>query len=301
MLNIPIISVAMCTYNGEKYIRAQLESILSQTYQSFEIIIVDDCSADNTYKILEEFAKKDARIKCYRNDTNLGFNQNFQKAVSLALGNYIAISDQDDVWKPEKLEVLLEHIGNNWLIFSNSSRMNENGADLQKKLLNGFALEGMTYKSILLINWVTGHTSLFKKEFLSYILPFPKNGYYDWWMGFVAFYHHKITYVDAILTDYRIHEKSVTQAAKPAKKKERKIYGHQSVIVMLEEFMKYKNLKPQDRSFIGELKEVMCHKVGRPFSWPLYNFIYTNYESFSFGKARRGLSKINFAFKYSRR
>lgn len=72
-----MISIAMATYNGEKYLREQLNSILNQTYSDFELIICDDCSKDSTVKILEEYAKKDNRVKYFLNEENLGFKKKF--------------------------------------------------------------------------------------------------------------------------------------------------------------------------------------------------------------------------------
>src|ERR1700754_726282 len=115
-----LVSIALCTYNGEKYISQQLDSILRQTHRNLEIIIVDDCSADNTFNIVKRYSILDSRIKCFRNEVNIGFNKNFEKAIKLATGDYIAISDQDDIWLPGKVELLLNNIGDNWLIFSNS-------------------------------------------------------------------------------------------------------------------------------------------------------------------------------------
>lgn len=106
-----MISIAMATYNGEKYLREQLDSILVQTISDFELIICDDCSNDSTRKILSEYAKKDSRIKVIFNEQNLGFVKNFEKTISFCNGEYIAFSDQDDIWLPNHLEVLLSEIG----------------------------------------------------------------------------------------------------------------------------------------------------------------------------------------------
>src|ERR1700742_3478188 len=100
----PLISVALCTYSGEKFLQEQMDSILAQTYKNLEIVIVDDCSTDRTIDIINSYAEKDKRIKLFQNDTNLGFNKNFEKALSLTTGEYISISDQDDTWLPQKLQ-----------------------------------------------------------------------------------------------------------------------------------------------------------------------------------------------------
>lgn len=101
----------MATYNGEKYIREQIDSILTQSVQDFEIVVCDDCSSDSTVKILREYEKKDSRIKIFVNEKNLGFLKNFEKAVSLCSGEKIAFSDQDDIWTKDHLDVLQNAFG----------------------------------------------------------------------------------------------------------------------------------------------------------------------------------------------
>lgn len=118
-----MISIAMATYNGEKYLREQLDSILAQTVQDFELVVCDDCSTDSTVRILEEYVEKDARIKIFCNEQNLGFVKNFEKAISLCQGECIALSDQDDVWLPEHLQVLLENIGEKDLCGTDASQI----------------------------------------------------------------------------------------------------------------------------------------------------------------------------------
>lgn len=78
-----MISIAMATYNGEKYLREQIDSILNQTIQDFELIVCDDCSTDTTWNILLDYQSQDKRIKCYRNEENLGFKKNFEKAIKM--------------------------------------------------------------------------------------------------------------------------------------------------------------------------------------------------------------------------
>lgn len=101
---LPTISVAMGTYNGSKYILGQLESIASQSYLPLELVICDDCSTDCTYEILEEFKRVATfDVRLYRNNSNIGFADNFLKAASLCIGDWISFCDQDDVWLSEKL------------------------------------------------------------------------------------------------------------------------------------------------------------------------------------------------------
>lgn len=100
----PLVSVLMPAYNAEKYIAEAIESILSQTFKDFEFIIVDDASTDNTWKIIQEYAKKDERISIYRNEKNLYIAENRNRLVNLAKGKYIAWQDADDVSMPVRLK-----------------------------------------------------------------------------------------------------------------------------------------------------------------------------------------------------
>ena len=94
-----MISVVMCTYNGAKFIKEQVDSILQQTEADFELVVCDDCSNDGTWEILQEYASGHDDIRIFRNEQNLGFLKNYEKALGLASGEYIALSDKDDIWK----------------------------------------------------------------------------------------------------------------------------------------------------------------------------------------------------------
>ena len=114
----PTVAVVMCTYNGEKYLRQQLDSILAQTYPIQELIVQDDCSTDTTLAILQEYEAKVPFMKVIENTHNLGFNLNFKTACMRATADLIAISDQDDVWMPEKIQKQVQAIGDYNLCFS---------------------------------------------------------------------------------------------------------------------------------------------------------------------------------------
>src|SRR5262249_24400476 len=99
------ISVAMCTYNGAEFLRAQLQSIITQSRPPDEIVICDDRSTDDTQNLLERFASElPVPIKLHINDQNLGSVKNFERAINLCTGDVIALSDQDDVWRNDKLQ-----------------------------------------------------------------------------------------------------------------------------------------------------------------------------------------------------
>lgn len=295
-----LISIALCTYNGEKYIGAQLESIIGQTYKNLEIIIVDDRSTDNTFDIIKNYQERDQRIKCFRNEVNLGFNKNFERAIDLTTGQYISISDQDDIWLPNKIQVLADHIKDFWLICSNSRYMNADSSLTERYLLNNFSLSHRNFKALLLNNFVTGHTVLFSKELLKYALPFPKIGFYDWWMGFVAFYYKKITYVDQVLTHYRLHLNAVTSNAdlSPGQLAN---YHYEMMCTHLSVFLGYHNLKPADKDYIEKLYQALLTKRNK-YSFPLFQIMLADYDDlFSLAKERKGLSKMNFARRFAKK
>ncbi|TSD63010.1 glycosyltransferase [Inquilinus sp. KBS0705] len=296
------VSIALCTYNGRLFLPEQLDSIIDQTHQQLEIIIIDDCSTDGTWQIIEEYAAKDSRIKYYKNETNLGFNKNFERAISLCTGYFIAISDQDDIWEPFKVERLLANIGNNWLIFSNSALIYHNGAVKQGKLLYKFKYGKRNYRSILLQNFVTGHTCLMTREFVQRIIPFPANGYYDWWIGFIALYHNKLVYLKEMLTKYRVHENSVTQIEFNDEERQRIHFNHS--ITMLDSFLQYKNLQADGSKFIKKVRDAYIKKQERSggFNFALMHIVGKYYrELFPNMKERTFLSKYNYARKFARR
>src|SRR4051812_33755133 len=105
MSTLPTISVALCTYNGAKYLPAQLASLVQQTHLPIELIVCDDSSTDATPQILKEFAAiSPFSVRLQFNEANLGSTKNFEKAIGLCTGAVIATCDQDDVWLPQKLE-----------------------------------------------------------------------------------------------------------------------------------------------------------------------------------------------------
>ena len=126
------ISVVVCTYNGERYLKEQLESILQQSYPVEEIIVQDDGSTDDTMQLLRDYAQRYPQIKVYNNDSGQhGINANFFSAMQRAKGDYIAISDQDDIWEPDKLRLQAEAIGDKLLCSGFSVPFSSDGFPVQ--------------------------------------------------------------------------------------------------------------------------------------------------------------------------
>ena len=211
----------MATYNGEKYLREQLDSILTQTQQNFELIVCDDCSTDSTVQILREYEKNDGRIKIFVNEENLGFNKNFEKVLGLCSGEYIALSDQDDIWLPEHLEVLISNIDDFDLVGGNAVLVDANGSELGVDMLDvcdiGDLPKNKTdFEKFLMHNNIfQGCASLVKKRLLSKCLPIPVNvKFYDWWFAIVGCSQNGVNYVKIPILKYRQHGKNVTENKK---------------------------------------------------------------------------------------
>jgi len=199
------ISVVMCTYNGEKFIREQLDSIVSQTYPIYELIIQDDCSTDNTIEIIQEYASKYKFIKPYKNKKNIGFNKNFKEAILKATGDYIAISDQDDIWYKDKLKIQLDNIGKHSLCTSSYHKDTKYEVGSMKNIIT----PTNSFEYHLFTNSIPGHTMLIDKEFVqNFFTNWSIHIVYDWWIVINAYLSNGIICVNTPLNWHRPHSNS---------------------------------------------------------------------------------------------
>jgi glycosyltransferase involved in cell wall biosynthesis len=202
-----LVSIALATYNGEKYLPELLDSLYAQSYASIEVVAVDDFSTDNTPELLKQYSEEKG-LKFYRNEKNMGFVKTFEKALEFCKGEYIALADQDDIWLPEKIQTLLEHIKNKSLIHSDGELIDSNNqlfapsfTRYSKKRVD---LE--SFRQLLFYNHITGCTALIKRDLLEHALPFPENIlYHDWWLALAASKQKGIKYVPEKLIKYRQH------------------------------------------------------------------------------------------------
>lgn len=210
----------MCTFNGEKYLKEQLDSILSQTVKVDEIIVCDDKSTDKTIEILEEYSLHNPTVfKIFKNDVTLRSVKNFEKAISLCDSDYIFLSDQDDIWNANKVEKTVsffEHNPDLDAFFSNAKFINDRSEVLPNNLWNSIYFNSdcigfdEIYKYIVLKrNVVTGATFCFKKEVKKYVLPFPElpQFHHDHWMAFLVSQKNKLGFILENLISYRLHDK----------------------------------------------------------------------------------------------
>ncbi len=199
------VSVVMCTFNGERYVREQLDSIVAQTYPIHELIIQDDGSTDRTVEICREYASRYPFVKVVVNDHNLGLDANFETATMMSTGDFVAFSDQDDVWYPEKISRQVAAIGDNDICFSCYDR----GADRSHATLvcQQYRLEALLFAGF------AGHTMLLRGEFarthefwaLASKVPFM---HYDWSLAVFAQLNRGIIRIDEALNLHRCNPES---------------------------------------------------------------------------------------------
>ncbi|PWJ59090.1 glycosyltransferase involved in cell wall biosynthesis [Dyadobacter jejuensis] len=207
----PLVSIALCTFNGQAHLKPQLETLLQQSYSNLEIIVIDDASTDDTYAILLQYAAKYPHFKVYRNERNKGYNRNFEQALQKCSGDLIAICDQDDLWHPKKIEKQVEAIQGHQLIYHDSELIDAQGKSLQLRMSQKFNFyRGTNPAAFLFINCVSGHSIMLKRTVLDKALPFPNSGHYDQWLAFVAASQGSIDYLDEALVYYRQHDSNAT-------------------------------------------------------------------------------------------
>ena len=206
------VSIVMATYNGEAFIKEQLESIINQSYKIYEIIIQDDCSTDGTWKILKSYEKRYPFIKCYQNDSNLRAHETFKIAFSKATGDYIAPSDQDDIWLPEKIDTLISIIGNNLMAHSQSTiRYMDNVEQSSFDLYDPY----VSLQKLLFNNYFPGHAFLFDKSILHYIaLTSQHELSYDHVIALYSKWKNSIVITDKCLQIWRRHDNVCTRSVK---------------------------------------------------------------------------------------
>jgi len=206
-----MISVCIATYNGETYICEQLDSILSQISGDDEIIISDDSSTDRTVEIIESY--DDSRIKLYRGQKYQSPIFNFENALRLAVGDYIFLSDQDDIWAVNKVTKMIQALQTADMVVCDCTFI-----DNEKKIIvpSYFAIVNSSPGLVrnLRKNTYFGCCMAFRKNILKKALPFPKDiPMHDIWLGFVSDLFYKSVFLDERLTFYRKHDTNASIAS----------------------------------------------------------------------------------------
>jgi glycosyltransferase involved in cell wall biosynthesis len=232
----PSVSVALCTHNGATFIGEQVASIFNQTVLPVQIVLSDDASSDGTIELFNHALEQEKisrpevgaiTILILRNEVALGVTKNFEQAISHCTGGLIALSDQDDVWVPNRLERMVEEFEKDsdlLLLFTDSRLVDEKALPLglstfqalgvsaeEKQLVHrGRALEVFVRR-----NLVTGATTVFRRELFEQAAPFPASWVHDEWLGIVAAAAGRVDFLPEALVDYRQHSRNEIGAKKP--------------------------------------------------------------------------------------
>jgi len=207
-----LVSVIMPAYNAEKFIGEAIESILNQTFKDFEFIILDDCSKDKTWEIIQEYAKKDERIVAVKNEKNLNIALNRNKGVEMAKGKYIVWADADDISKPERIEKLFNYMESHPEVGICGSNFQGFSGDEVFEVREFFEDDKRLRKNIFKFSPVAQPTAIIRKEcFINVGLFDP--GYppaEDIELSFRIGEKYKFANIPEILLRYRVHLGSAT-------------------------------------------------------------------------------------------
>lgn len=211
----------MTTHNGERFIEAQLRSILGQSFSVSEVILSDDDSRDETLNVVDQVVSDGStgktQVHVTTNSPALGTVPNFESAIRKTSGDLILLADQDDVWSPHKVERLVRYFDEHpskLLVFTNARNIDADGAYLGHTLFEALELTrrerklvaaGRAYEALLRRNLATGATVMFRRELYELAKPFPQGWLHDEWLAIVAAAHNEVGMLDECLIDYRQH------------------------------------------------------------------------------------------------
>lgn len=226
----PTVSVALCTFNGERFVAEQLRSILAQSSPVDELVISDDGSTDRTLAIVTETldgATPATTIRVTQNPSALGVTRNFEQAIFACTSELIVLCDQDDVWHPNRIESALQEFAARpdvLLTFSDANLVDESGARLRDSLFDAIEFtaaeqraveDGRALEVFLRRNVATGATIMFRRRLLELATPFPASWVHDEWLAMLAATQDGVRAITDPLIDYRQHGANEIGAARP--------------------------------------------------------------------------------------
>src|SRR4051812_15581183 len=216
----PLVAICMATYDPPMDLfQRQLDSIRGQTHRNWVCVVSDDCSSPKRFEAVKAAVAGDPRFVVSRSPGRIGFYRNFERALAMVPveADFVAMTDQDDDWHPDKLETLVRELGTAQLVYSDARIVGRDGELISDTYWTRRRNNHSSLLSLLVANSVTGAASLFRKELLDYALPFPPAQfahYHDHWIGLTALALGDIAFVDRPVYDYVQHgEASLGHAA----------------------------------------------------------------------------------------
>ncbi|MBR2779894.1 MAG: glycosyltransferase [Eubacteriaceae bacterium] len=215
---INTVSVAMAAYNGEKFIKPQIESIISQLRSCDELVISYDKSTDRTYEILMEYSQKYPIVKIVNDPGSCVFS-NFENAIRNTTKDIVFISDQDDIWTDEKLNKVLEVFENSTanMVIHNGVHINAVNEVVSENFFSMHKIRKGIIRNFIKPRY-SGCCIAFKKELKELIIPIPRGvGAYDHWIGMIGERYGNVVFMDDILLRHRLHDDNVTVSRRDIK------------------------------------------------------------------------------------
>ncbi len=252
----PKIEILMATYNGETYIREQIDSIINQTYKNWVLLVRDDNSKDNTVSIIEEYEQKDSRIRLLRDKKgNLGFVRNFEELMANSLEDFIMFSDQDDYWIENRIEKYIEIITNlssedmkKPLLIHSNSFICDKELNIKKEKFISNCAEDKEFDIVFFNYIVQGSTALVNRKLVNLALPFSsKVTLHDRYLHLLAEFLGKRIFLNQSLMKYRQHDNN-------------KIGANYSIV---KKILKKKYFNNEDRELILEIRNKYIENINK--------------------------------------
>ena len=304
----PRISIVLPTHNGERFLRAQLDSILAQSVRDFELIAVDDASVDGSFGILQAYARRDGRIAVSRNERNLGQSANLGALFARARAPWIAIADQDDIWHPQKIEKLLDCANGKAAAYCNSDLIDDLDRSLGLTLMDVLGVDtpasGNDPLKLLWKNCVSGHALVFRRDLCAAFLPFSVELPYDQQIAILAMAGGGLAYCAEALVRHRLHDNNLCNRSllqKPLQNARRRTSRemllrrrlHRRKLMARIVFFEHKNLIPAQWRHV-----VNSDRLDQKwFDLGLFRFVLLHPELFTQRKRHR---RLHVAFKFAK-
>lgn len=288
--NAPLVSIVICTYNGEAFIEQQLKSVIDQSFVNLEIVICDDASVDGTSRIIHQFVAIDKRIKFIENKVNIGYNKNFEQGILNATGDFIALCDQDDIWHNAKIEKMLQALKpENDFIYCDSLKFKTGEIDWAKKPASSYRrFEGNDGRKLAIFNTVSGHAVLMRRHFLKKILPFHNGVYYDWTAAITAAYNGGVTYLPEVLVYQRVHTNNASMAmGHDYRDQNNKQIFNKMIGLHLAIFSTLGHMPLEHKLFFSQLNSLWNAAKNKSFSFSLFLFIFQHRDIIFYSKIKR--------------